>query len=101
MAIDGEAVGRVATEALAAGCLGILGALARKAVEVEPRPMLRPAVIIRILGDASLGIGCWLLLSAMGHTGMWAFAAAWVAGALGFAALHDVLLRVLNKRMGG
>lgn len=97
---DWNDAARAVTHIAGAGALGVLGAIARLAAEPGDKPMLRPAVFIRIAGDASLGVGLWLLISAMGYTGVWAMAAAWIGGALGYATIHDMLLRVLNKKLG-
>jgi hypothetical protein len=78
----------------------MLGALARIAATVDDKPMLRPATFIRIAGDASLGVGFYLILTAWGYGGVWTMAGAWVAGALGFAAVHDVLMRFLRSLVG-
>jgi hypothetical protein len=96
-----EEAARAVTHVFGAGVLGVLGAVARLAAEPGDKPMLRPAVLLRICGDASLGIGLFLVVSAMGYQGIWAMAASWIGGALGYAAIHDMLLRVLNKRLGG
>lgn len=96
-----EDAARAVTHIAGAGTLGVLGAIARLAAEPGNKPMLRPAVFIRIAGDASLGIGLWLMISAMGYTSIWAMAAAWVGGALGYATIHDMLLRVITKKMDG
>lgn len=92
---------RAVAHVTGAGLLGVLGAIARLAAEPGNKPMLRPAVILRIAGDASLGVGLFLIVSAMGYHGVWAMAASWIGGALGYAAIHDMLLRVLNKRLDG
>lgn len=92
---------RAVAHAGAAGLLGVLGAVARLAADPSDKPMLRPAVFIRIAGDASLGIGLWLLISALGYTSVWAMAAAWIGGALGYATIHDLLLRALNRKING
>ena len=98
---NGDEALRAVAHVAGAGMLGVLGAVARLAAERGNKPMLRPAVFFRIAGDASLGIGIWLLISAMGYTGIWAMASAWIGGALGYATIHDILLRVLNKKFDG
>lgn len=101
--MDGEYTSgaKIVVEALGAATLGIVGAFARAARADVGQPMLRPGLILRVIGDASLGIGLWLVLRAMGFDGWWTMAAAWIGGALGYAAVHDLLLRVLNQKTGG
>jgi hypothetical protein len=91
----------ILAQAAGAAVLGIVGAAARIAQSNDEKPMLRPVLFLRIAGDASLGLGMWLLLNALGFDGWWTFTAAWVGGALGYAAVHDLLLRVLNQKTGG
>lgn len=87
-------------EAVAAAGLGVIGALARAAATADEKPMLRPGLFLRMAGDGSLGLGLWLTMNAMGYTGLWAFAASWIGGTLGYATIHDVALRVINRKIG-
>jgi hypothetical protein len=63
--------------------------------------MLSGAFLLHTLAGGSLGTGAWLVARALELDGWWLFAVAWMAGTLGYAALHDLLLRVLNRRLGG
>ena len=65
------------------------------------RPLLTRAYLLHALAGGSLGTGAWLIAHAFELDGWWLFAVAWLAGTLGYAALHDLLLRVLNRRLGG
>jgi hypothetical protein len=97
---DPGQAGQLAAEAVAAGALGVLGAFARVAAAGDEKPMLRKALLIRMGGDFSMGLGVWLGLSALGHDGWWVMFAAWTAGALGYAVVHDIALRILNRKIG-
>ena len=97
--IDPERIGSIIGEALLAGALGALGAVAR--LTSTGRPMLSGAFMLHTLAGGSLGTGAWLVARALELDGWWLFAVAWMAGTLGYAALHDLLLRVLNRKLGG
>lgn len=86
-------------EALAAGALGALGAVAR--VANTGRPILSAGFLVHTLAGGSLGTGAWLIGKAMALDGWWLFAVSWMAGTLGYAVLHDLLLRLINRRLGG
>lgn len=88
-------------EAMTAIAVGVIGALGKVAVAADDRPMLRTATVIRIFGDTAAGLGCWITLHAMGFDSWAAVAAAFAGGALGFAALHDLLLRMVKRQAGG
>jgi hypothetical protein len=88
-------------EAAGAAALGFMGALARLAAAADPQPIFRRGFLFRALGEASLGLGGWLVAHAMGVEGLWAFVAAWACGVLGYGAIHDAMLRVLNQQTGG
>lgn len=89
------------SEALAAAGLGVLGAIARITAVRDPLPVFRKGFFFRIIGEGSLGLGCWLLAHAVDLEGFWALACAWAGGVLGYAVVHDALLRMLNQRTGG
>ena len=97
--LDPERAGSIIGEALLAGVLGALGAVAR--LSTSGRPMLTGAFLLHTLAGGSLGTGAWLIAHALALEGWWLFAVAWMAGTLGYAALHDLLLRVLSRRLGG
>ncbi len=97
--IDPERVGAIASEALLAGALGALGAMAR--FSTTGRPLLTSAFLLHTLAGGSLGTGAWLIAHALELDGWWLFAVAWSAGTLGYAVLHDLLLRLLSRRLGG
>jgi hypothetical protein len=97
--IDPERVGAIAGEALLAGALGALGAMTR--LSTTGRPLLTGAFLLHALAGGSLGTGAWLIAHALELEGWWLFAVAWAAGTLGYAALHDLLLRILSRRLGG
>lgn len=88
-------------EGAAAMVAGALGALARATALADPQPVLRRGFAYRALGEASLGLGGWLIAHACGVQGFWALAAAWACGVLGYAVIHDALLRALNHQAGG
>lgn len=88
-------------EAAAAAGLGVLGALARLTAAQDPQPVLRRGFWFRAAGEASLGLGGWLIAHGVGLEGFWALGCAWASGVLGYAVIHDALLRVLNQRTGG
>ena len=94
---DPERAGSIIGEAMLAGALGALGAVAR--LSTAGRPMLTGGFLLHTLGGGSLGTGAWLIAHALELEGWWLFAVAWLAGTLGYAALHDLLLRVLNRRL--
>lgn len=96
---DPERLGPILNEALIAAGLGALGTMARLAT--ADRPLLTGAFLLHALAGGSLGTGAWLVAHALDLAGWWLFAVAWLAGTLGYAALHDLLLRVLNRRLGG
>lgn len=98
--IDPERAGALLGEAALAAALGALGAVARVAA-TEQRPLLTAGFVLHALAGGSLGTGAWLIAHALELQGWWLFAVAWLAGTLGYAALHDLLLRVLNRRLGG
>ena len=90
----------LAAEAAAAAVLGACGALARIAAQADPVPVFRKGFVFRAMGEASLGLGGWLLAHAGGLEGFLALGCAWAAGVLGYAVIHDALLRALNQRTG-
>jgi hypothetical protein len=97
--IDPERLGAILGEALLAGALGALGAMAR--LSTTGRPLLTGAFLLHALAGGSLGTRAWLIAHALELEGWWLFAVAWIAGTLGCAALHDLLLRLLSRRLGG
>jgi hypothetical protein len=97
--IDPERIGGIVGEALLAGALGALGAMAR--FSTADRPLLTRAYLLHALAGGSLGTGAWLIAHAFELDGWWLFAVAWLAGTLGYAALHDLLLRILSRKFGG
>ena len=88
--IDPERIGGIVGEALLAGALGALGAMAR--FSSADRPLLTRAYLLHALAGGSLGTGAWLIAHAFELDGWWLFAVAWLAGTLGYAALHDLLM---------
>ena len=88
--IDPERIGTIIGEALLAGALGALGAMAR--FSSTDRPLLTRAYLLHALAGGSLGTGAWLIAHAFELDGWWLFAVAWLAGTLGYAALHDLLM---------
>lgn len=86
-------------EAVTATGLGFVGAFARAAAAGDDKPMLRPALLWRVLGDGGMGLGLWLLMKSMGIEGWWVMFAAWAGGALGYAVVHDLALRVLKRKL--
>jgi hypothetical protein len=96
---DPERLGTILNEALLAAGLGALGTMARLAA--ADRPLLTGGFLPHALAGGSLGTGAWLIARAVELEGWWLFAVPWLAGTLGYAALHDLLLRVLNRRLGG
>src|SRR4051812_44863535 len=97
--IDPERVGSIAGEALLAGALRALRAMAR--FSTSGRPLLPGPFLMHPLAGGSLGPGAWLIAHAFELDGWWLFAVAWAAGPLGYAALHDLLLRIVTRRLGG
>ena len=91
----------LAGEAVVAAGLGVLGAIARITAARDPMPVFRPGFFFRMLGEGSLGLGCWLIAHGSGLEGFWAMACAWAGGVLGYGVIHDALLRMLNQRTGG
>ena len=94
-------MGNLPAEAVAAAGLGAIGAVARIAAARDPLPVFRQGFGFRMLGEGSLGLGCWLLAHAAGLDGFWALACAWAGGVLGYGVIHDMLLRILNQKTGG
>ena len=97
--IDPERAGSLLGEAAIAAALGALGAVAR--ISATGQPLLTMAFLLHTIAGGSLGTGAWLIAHALEMDGWWLFAVAWVAGTLGYAALHDLLLRLLTRRFGG
>lgn len=88
-------------QAMIAMLLGAFGAVARLVSVEDPKPMLRKALLLRMAGEGSLGLGAWMIGYFMiGLGGAPSFVMAWIAGALGYAACHDALLRLLNQKIG-
>ena len=82
-------------------CAGFLGALARLTATHDPLPVLmKPDYWFRGIGEASLGLGGWMLAHIIGMEGLAALACAWASGLLGYAVIHDALLRMLARQTG-
>ena len=102
----GLAIAAIAMAAVFAATTGIIGA-----VEIVIGMMAMPAMLKAgydnrlvagtITAGGSLGTGAWLIAHAFELDGWWLFAVAWLAGTLGYAALHDLLLRILSRKFGG
>ena len=96
---DPERLGAIFGEVLLAAGLGAFGTIARLAA--TDRPMLTASFLLHVLAGGSLGTGPLLMARAVELEGWWLFAVPWLAGTLGYAALHDLLLRLLSRRLGG
>ena len=70
--IDPERIGSIVGEALLAGTLGALGAMAR--FSSTDRPLLTRAYLLHALAGGSLGTGAWLIAHAFELDGWWLFA---------------------------